>query len=212
MNAIEESVSPYVPSDSANPRVLSQEDKRLSGDLPLILRKSDIPGMTTKKRREINTWLQLFAKTGRKVKSALDAGLAREEIYTLCTRHPIVRQLVTRCEELAGDLLEDVAVDRIVNGTSRPVYQGGELVGEIREYPERLHIACLQARNKAFRAREDKQAGSGLTLNFNFFQRPQPSIPAPVTVDVDAETVPEPDLSDVGHVSRPPDGAEPPRR
>jgi hypothetical protein len=56
--------------------------------------------------------------------------------------------------ELALDLMELEARRRALHGTERPVYQGGKLVGTIREYSDTLMIFLLKAyRPERFRER-----------------------------------------------------------
>jgi len=44
-------------------------------------------------------------------------------------------------------ILEDEALRRAVDGTLKPVYQGGKRVGTVREYSDTLLIFMLKARN-----------------------------------------------------------------
>jgi hypothetical protein len=59
-------------------------------------------------------------------------------------------------EEQAFDNLEREARRRAVEGTEKPVYQGGELVGTIREYSDTLLIFLMKgARPSKYRERVD---------------------------------------------------------
>jgi hypothetical protein len=63
--------------------------------------------------------------------------------------------------ESAADLLEAEAFRRGVQGTRRPVYQGGVLVGHVQEYSDTLLIFLLKAaRPHKFRGDRDARAGS----------------------------------------------------
>jgi hypothetical protein len=56
--------------------------------------------------------------------------------------------------ENAADLLEAEAWRRAVQGTERPIYQGGQLVGTVREYSDSLLMFLLRAgRPHKFRER-----------------------------------------------------------
>jgi len=46
--------------------------------------------------------------------------------------------------EIAADLLEDEAVRRAKEGTQKPVFQGGQLVGHVQEYSDTLMIFLLK--------------------------------------------------------------------
>jgi len=50
--------------------------------------------------------------------------------------------------ELGLDSLEDELMRRAKDGTLRPVFQGGELVGHIREYSDTLGIFMLKSRRR----------------------------------------------------------------
>ena len=51
---------------------------------------------------------------------------------------------------MARDNLEAEAYRRAVEGVERPVYQGGRLVGTVREYSDSLLTIMLRARHPAY--------------------------------------------------------------
>lgn len=59
-----------------------------------------------------------------------------------------------------ADALEQEAVRRAWHGVNKPVYQGGELVGHIREYSDTLLMFSLKAiRPEKYRERHDLTSG-----------------------------------------------------
>ena len=60
------------------------------------------------------------------------------------------------------DSLEDELMRRAKDGTLRPVYQGGELVGHVREYSDTLGIFLLKSRRRYIygERREIEHSGS----------------------------------------------------
>ena len=60
--------------------------------------------------------------------------------------------------------MEDEALRRALNGTQRPVYQQGQLVGYIQEFSDTLMIFQLKARRKD-KYSEKSQQDVNMTLN-----------------------------------------------
>ena len=93
------------------------------------------------------------------------AGIDRGTHYDWLQKDPEYRAQFERAQEVAIQALEDEAVRRAYEGVERPVYQGGEKVGVIREYSDTLLIFLLKgARPQKYRERYDVvvEAGEGL--------------------------------------------------
>jgi hypothetical protein len=58
----------------------------------------------------------------------------------------IFKKKYERSEKIAISVLEDEAYRRAVEGTDKPVFQGGVKVGTIKEYSDTLLIVLLKAR------------------------------------------------------------------
>lgn len=59
-----------------------------------------------------------------------------------------------------SDLLEDVAVDRAVNGTERPIFANGVRVGSTKEHNDNLLMFLLKGRKpEKYRERHDLTSG-----------------------------------------------------
>lgn len=67
--------------------------------------------------------------------------------------------------ETAAEVLEQEAWRRAVTGTLKPVYQGGEQVGTVREYSNTLMIFLLKGANpEKYRERVQQQHSGEVTV------------------------------------------------
>jgi hypothetical protein len=94
-------------------------------------------------------WKQIFidelARSGNVLLSSRKAGVGRTTVYQARKDDPAFADQWDDAIDEAVDLLEAVARGRAVNGTDKPVYQGGVQVGTIREYSDTLLIFLLKA-------------------------------------------------------------------
>jgi hypothetical protein len=75
------------------------------------------------------------------------------------------REVYDEAMEDAIDLVEAEAHRRAVEGTLKPVYQGGEKVGEVREYSDTLLLAILKGRRpEVYRDRREVTGRDGKPL------------------------------------------------
>jgi hypothetical protein len=58
---------------------------------------------------------------------------------------PEFRETWDDAKEKAADLLEQAMYERATKGTLKPVFQGGKLVGHVREYSDSIAITMLKA-------------------------------------------------------------------
>jgi hypothetical protein len=93
------------------------------------------------------------------------AGVTREHVSHLRAKDPEFYALTEAAKHAGMELLEDIAVDRVVEGISRPIYNKGQVVGEYRDYSERLHIELLRANNAKYR--QASQGGNGGNVSYN---------------------------------------------
>lgn len=94
----------------------------------------------------VETVLKALAE-GRSRRYACDAvKIGRSTFNHWMDRDPIFKQNVADAEQRGTEFLEDEARRRAVEGTDKPVYQGGELVGHIREYSDQLLMFTLRGR------------------------------------------------------------------
>lgn len=95
------------------------------------------------------TFIEALAETGSVRAACRRLGVGEHHIYKL-RRHPEAASF-RKAWEAALDLgiqrIEDVAMDRALNGVEVPVYHAGELVGTRRAYNDRLLMFMLQNRS-----------------------------------------------------------------
>ena len=67
----------------------------------------------------------------------------RSTIYAHVLREPEFRAAVDAARLTGAERLEDVAIDRALDGWDEPVYQGGILVGHVRKHDNTLLVKML---------------------------------------------------------------------
>ena len=83
-------------------------------------------------------FLAEFAICGNVLRAAQAAGVGRRTVYDWLKQDEAFERLHAEALEDALDALEEEARRRAVDGILKPVYQGGRLVGGIREYSDTL--------------------------------------------------------------------------
>lgn len=97
-------------------------------------------------RRNKKSFLEAFARIGIVTPAAAEIGISRQTVYDWRKADPeFAAEMDAACEE-STDLMEQEAHRRGVAGYDKPVYQGGVLVGTIREHSDTLLIFMLKAR------------------------------------------------------------------
>ncbi|MBX9745474.1 MAG: hypothetical protein K2X34_01135 [Hyphomonadaceae bacterium] len=81
--------------------------------------------------------------------AAAQARISRQALYTWRRTDPKFAHDWDEAIEAGTDLLERAALKRAVEGVKKPVFQGGEKVGEVTEYSDTLLIFLLKARRPA---------------------------------------------------------------
>lgn len=93
-------------------------------------------------------FIELLAETGSVRSACRRMGVGEHHIYKL-RRHPEAESFRTAWEaalDIGIARIEDVAMDRALNGVEMPVYHGGEIVGTRRAYNDRLLMFMLKTR------------------------------------------------------------------
>lgn len=107
----------------------------------------------TPKRTPEKDWATVFlvelAKTGNVSKAVARTKIARSAVYKRRESDPAFAAAWAEAEEVAVELMEAEARRRAVEGTLRPVFQGGAMAGKVREYSDTLLIFLLKARRPA---------------------------------------------------------------
>ena len=97
-----------------------------------------------------DSWQTLFIaalrQTGNVSEAAREAGQRRSAVYTQRRNCPVFAADWEDAIEEAADRLELTAVRRALDGTPEARFFGGEMVGSINRYSDRLLMFLLQAR------------------------------------------------------------------
>lgn len=121
--------------------------------------QKDTPAM----REAFLSWLRLGATPTR---AARECKLGRRTVFDWREKDPEFKLAWEEAVEAGIHRLEDEAVRRGVDGVDRPVFQGGECVGFVREYSDDLLKFMLAARDPA---RFSRNAFNGSPVgDFNF--------------------------------------------
>lgn len=91
-------------------------------------------------------FLEAFVELVSVTRAAKKARIYRTIVYDWIRDDAEFKKAYERACEIATFKLEDEAIRRAYEGTLRPVFQGGEKVGSIREYSDTLLIVLLKAR------------------------------------------------------------------
>ena len=127
--------------------------------------------------KEKAAFIKALSETASVTKACSLSSVSRTSVYQWRADDPEFLAAWDKALDLATDALEDEAIRRAVEGTDKPVYQGGELVGHVREYSDTLMIFMLKARRpEKFRERTSANLNlsGGLTLEQMVLQSMQP--------------------------------------
>jgi hypothetical protein len=112
----------------------------------------------------ITAFLEALARTASVTAACEEVAIARRTVYEWRDDPDFVVAWEAAIEK-GTDALEDEAIRRAYHGTDKPVYQGKELVGHIREYSDTLMIFMLKARRpEKFKERTTTEITGKLTL------------------------------------------------
>ena len=89
-------------------------------------------------------FLEALKETCNVSKACELSGLARRSAYDWREEDPEFARDWQKALDIAADGLEEEAVRRARDGTQKPVYQGGQLVGYVQEYSDTLLIFLLK--------------------------------------------------------------------
>jgi hypothetical protein len=131
-----------------------------------------------------DAFLLLFSRGGIVLDACERVGVGRRTVYDWLEADDAFRRRYQDAREDATDRLEGEATRRAMQGVPEPVYQGGELVGHIVKYSDRLHELLLKAhRPDKFRERYEHTGANGgpiaVTKRVTFGGRYKPTPPLP---------------------------------
>jgi hypothetical protein len=78
-------------------------------------------------------------------RAAAIAGYGRQHAYAVRAENAAFRKCWDEAVEIAVDALESEVRRRAMDGVERPIYQGGVLVGSVREHSDQLAALLLKA-------------------------------------------------------------------
>jgi hypothetical protein len=101
-------------------------------------------------------FLSAFAELGTVTHAAIAAGIERTTHYRWVKEDDAYAKGFVEAEGKAIDSLEREARRRAIEGTEKPIYQGGQMVGTVREYSDTLLIFLMKGANPSrYRERID---------------------------------------------------------
>lgn len=109
-----------------------------AGEMPNRVRHD---GWTPVRQR---AFLRALGRTGKIERACKLAGISRESARKMRNAYPSFAAAWDRALAKAEPTLEQIAVDRAVNGVSEPVYHGGEVVGHRTRYSDSLMRDALR--------------------------------------------------------------------
>lgn len=109
--------------------------------------------------RRQQAFLAAFSATGVITTAAEAAQIDRSTHYEWL-EDPDYEKRFHEAEEQAADILESEARRRAVEGVTKPIYQGKELVGHVQEYSDTLLTFLLSGRRKAVFSKRSEITGA----------------------------------------------------
>ena len=112
------------------------------------------------------TFLQGLAEGLSVTGAAERTGRTRRAFYAIAKRDEEFAQDRAETIDDGTERLEDEARRRALEGTEKPIYQGGKRVGSVKEYSDTLLIFLLKARNPAkYRDRHELEVSGGVSVS-----------------------------------------------
>jgi len=96
-------------------------------------------------------FLEAFSRIGVISRAAVDAGVSRRTVYNWLKSDGDFQDAFKQADEEARDLIREEIHRRAVEGWHEPVYQRGDLVGQIRKYSDALLMRMARARLPEYR-------------------------------------------------------------
>jgi hypothetical protein len=115
------------------------------------------------------------------------AGVCRETPYYWRDRDAEFAAAWVRARDAGSDRLEDEGWRRAYEGTERPVFQQGQLVGHIREYSDNLLMFLLRGRRPEYRDNSKLEVSGNVTLTHLVEQAAQRRIERTKLLELPAE-------------------------
>ncbi|WP_018949508.1 helix-turn-helix domain-containing protein [Thioalkalivibrio sp. ALMg11] len=98
--------------------------------------------LTPEKKQKV---VELLSQTGNLSACAAEVGLSRDTIYRAMQRDEEFATRIAQARDKASYEVEREIRRRGLEGISRPVYYQGEIIGEQKEYSDKLLLAMAKA-------------------------------------------------------------------
>lgn len=92
-----------------------------------------------------NRLLEQFEKTGQLLHSLDTCKVPRTSHYDWLKTDPVYAERFANAKQRICDIMEEEAKRRAIQGTKKPVFHKGEIVGHINEYSDLLLIFLMKA-------------------------------------------------------------------
>lgn len=110
-------------------------------------------------------FLSAYAHLGLVTRAARAAKIERTSHFLWKRDDPEYAAAFEMAQQIAGESLEDAAVERARYGVERPVFHQGKICGYVREYSDTLLIFALKAaKPEKYRERLDLNHAGELTV------------------------------------------------
>ena len=116
--------------------------------------------------KQKNEFLNIYIETGTIGRAAKASGITRQTHYNWLKEDAAYKKAFGEAKEMAGDLLEEEAYRRAVDGTEMCVYYKGKKVDSYRKMSDALLILLLKGAGADVDAeRQDTKITGEITLN-----------------------------------------------
>ena len=116
--------------------------------------------------KQKNEFLNIYIETGTIGRAAKASGITRQTHYNWLKEDAAYKKAFGEAKEMAGDLLEEEAYRRAVDGTEMCVYYKGKKVDSYRKMSDALLILLLKgAKPDVYAERQDTKITGEITLN-----------------------------------------------
>ena len=100
-------------------------------------------------------FLAYYALTGQLQKSAQECGISPATVRSLQKKDPDFAAAMEEAKEDFKEAIERELIRRAVMGWDEPVYQKGELVGEVRKYDSNLLAMLIKKLDPTYKERHE---------------------------------------------------------
>ena len=107
-----------------------------------------------RKSEVIDTFFDWLAKGWSVGRACEESGLGYTTVFEWKKTNPVFLARWEAAMERGADIFEDAARKRAIEGTEKPVFQGGDLVGHVQEYSDMLMALLLKGKRPKYRDRQ----------------------------------------------------------